>query len=170
MQELISKFGLLLFGYYLILIPNFIKETAGCQLTRLLDSNIIAKHLAGLILLFSLVIIISPDYSEKTLLSNIGIALLAYVWLLLTSKSDLRFTLLTILLLLITYVANNVKTKYEKAEDVNNVDKAIKVRNISAILALVATLVGVVMYYSKNKKRIGSLYKYIIGTAVCNIN
>jgi len=169
MQQ-ITSLALPIFAFYLLVFCNFTAELLGCNLLTVLRENMYAKHIIGIILLFFLIIVVNPSNADKNIFKNILVALLIYLWFILTTRSPFSIMVAVLVCLIAVYITNIAKDRYtnEKNEDAAN--KAQLIQNILAITALILSIVGFFIYFYEKKleyKDEFSLRKFFSGTTTC---
>jgi Ca2+/Na+ antiporter len=161
-----------LFAFYLIVACNYVPEIYGCKLQTLLRTNMIAKHITGILLLFFLVIYVKPDNVDREIFYNIGLTLLIYIWFLITSRSPLIVIVFTIILLIVIYIYDIRKTRLSEEKDKNKkeIDDIDTIQKILSVILVLIGVVGFIYYYGQKKmeyKDKFDIYKFIIGTTQC---
>lgn len=154
--------------YYFVVLANFLPETVGCQLRKILATNMIAKHIVGLLLLYFLVILTNPTWSNKNLLYTFFISIIVYVLFLVNTRMNLPFILCNILLLIILYFLNLKKKEEELPED--KIKKIEYIQLIIMILLGVSYLAGFILYLIDHIKEYEdnfNLSEFIFGNLIC---
>ena len=167
---LISNIALSVIAFYMFIGCNFLKELIGCHLQELLDTNMLAKHLLGFILLIFLIVAINPANADLKIMQIIGISALIYIAFLITTRSHYFFTIATIVFLLIIYVLESAKNRNIKENNPAEVAKINKQQLILALIAIAINLVGFVVYVIEKKKEYKThfkLFDFIVGTPNC---
>lgn len=160
-------------GVFLLLLAvsgNFIAETLGCKVQKLLTNNMYAKNIIIiLITYFSLGLSNGDDVISP--LENFKNALLIWIAFIIFNKMNLTFTLiafglLTIKLVLFNYIEYyNKKGETSKAEELKEYYNHLFSFNIGVII------VGFILYFMKQYKDYGknfNILKFLFGTLKCN--
>ena len=153
--------------YYLLIISNFTDALLSPDLKNLIINNRGIKHLFGLILLIMSI----NQYNEKdeSILYNIGIGVICYIYFIFSTKMILSLNLLLIfIMILFYYIEKYIKNNIEKTNNffVKN-DKKIRVFFIIVITSIL--ILGNIhyfsLYYKRNEKHTLSsiLIDYILG-------
>lgn len=172
-----------IFLLFLAISGNFLAETMGCQMQKLLTNNMIAKQIAMFLLIF-----FTMDFSDSTLESpsvKFKKTVFVYILFLLLSKMDLKMTIFAIILLAILYISHIYKKYYEaiiSENNPNNIKKSEKeeyaksittISNLQKILMTLTggvILVGFFIYLIEKKqehKKSFNLIKFIFGVKKC---
>lgn len=144
--------------YYLIQANNK-SDLLGHQFKEYLENNRIAEHLIAFLLLFVLIIIIGKVNDIKIGLSY---SMLAYLWFILSTKLELQFNIMILLILVFGFIYENrlinVKNEIENNEnftqdDLDKINGNFELsRRIIFSFLLVVTFFGV--YFYTNKKMV----------------
>ena len=152
--------------YYLLIISNFTDALLSPDLKNLINNRGI-KHLFGLILLIMSI----NQYNEKdeSILYNIGIGVICYIYFIFSTKMILSLNLLLIfIMILFYYIEKYIKNNIEKTNNffVKN-DKKIRVFFIIVITSILifGNIHYFSLYYKRNEKHTLSsiLIDYILG-------
>lgn len=158
------------FAFYIVVATNFIPEIIGCRLQHVLRTNMLAKHVLAIILLFFLVVFISPSNSDRKIVYNISLTLLVYVWFYITTRSPIILAILSIMLLLVVYI---LSTKKDRLNAENKKDEAQKVQRTQyyiIVLAITISIIGFVLYLIEKRaeyKDNFSFWEFILGKTTC---
>jgi hypothetical protein len=159
------------FAFYVVIIGNFLSnQLMGCRMQQLLTSNLFIMHLVGFLMLFFVVILVDPANADKNILANLGVAVVVYLWFVMSSKTNIYFTISTICILLTVYIINakRLRSAEEKKDDEAN--KLLKIQKFLVAIAGILTLVGFVIYLSEKKNEYRdefSLVHFLFGTPRC---
>lgn len=166
----VSDLVIPLFALYLLVFCNFTKETLGCRLTHVLDTNMYAKHFVTFLLLFFLVIIIDPDNSEKSIITNFGWTIVVYVIYMFTTRVSFPVMIILVNIMMIMYILSKL-AKNKLAEKKEEEYKKLKlVQNVLYIILIILGIGGFLIYFvEKYREYKGqfSLLKFIFGNPVC---
>jgi len=166
----VSDLVIPLFALYLLVFCNYTKETIGCRLSHVLDTNMYAKHFATFMLLFFLVIIVDPDNSEKNIFANFGWTVLVYILYMITTKVSFPIMVILILIMMIMYILSKLaknKLEEKKEDEYKNLKMA---QNILFIILIILGVVGFLIYMvekSREYKGKFSILKFIFGASKC---
>lgn len=158
--------------FFLIVAGNFIADVYSCDLRRLLENNMIIKHLIAFLLLYVFVVLL--ELKELSPINALIISLCIYILFILTMRSPLIITIINMFLIFITYFINlNYDYYYDKERNTSgkipfNIDKDFIKTLMLVILVTIIILTFVGFFYqliytrniySKN----WTLYNFILG-------
>ena len=157
-------------GIFLLILAiggNNINELLGCQVQKLFEKNMIAKHFLTFLTIF-FAIDFSTDEKENPLLT-FKKATTIYVLFVLSSRMNVYFSILSLVILSIIYFINNYIEYYiaiDKKKDINTL-KDIKDNLIN--IQVIIIIIGFTLYFIKQKKekKNWNLFKFIFGTIKC---
>lgn len=150
---------------------NFVKETLSCKTQKLLNENMLAKHLiVFLIIYFSLGFTSEKPSHPVELATN---SLIIWVLFLLITKMSLEFTILVFVLLSVRYILTDYIEYYKSENEEKNKDLIENVNLLgeyisSLIIGLV--ILGFTLYLRRQyKDHYGSwsTFKFIFGVSKC---
>lgn len=162
-----------IFLLFLAVSGNFIGETFSCNLQRLLKSNMIAKHVLLLIILY-----FSINFSGKKddeyfshPLHTLNSTFMIYLLFLLFTKMDIYFTIFVVILLTILYILHDyiVYCEHHK-KDKKYIDNLTLFSNILIVFLILVILLGFILYLSKqynDHSQDWSTIKFIFGVVKC---
>lgn len=162
------KIAIFLFSFYLLIFCNATYEILGCKLKQTLKSNIYVKHLIAFILLIFLIVLTNENYANKHLFEVLLIAILIYIWFIITTRTNIYIIIIILILLLIIYYLD-IKTKYENNEKIKENYKYLQITIF--IIAIIITIIGFIQYTIKTyneKKNNFDINKYIFGVINCD--
>jgi len=176
-----------LFLFYFIISGNYLGELMACNLKQVLTENMYIKHIVGFFSLFlTLTLTVSKHRSLKEILL---ISIILYVWFLLTTRTNVYFTLLIMVLLFGSFMLqiykDRVKTAYKKEKKSKKKTKKQeqlqkqhkeqlelikKWEDISILVFLIVCVLGVFIYIYKqmNERQDFSFNTFIIGKPTCD--
>lgn len=158
--------------FYLGIVSNFCVNLISGQLKQHIYENRYIQHLIGFSLIFVTISLGSgmTDLEPVFLYSSIG-----YLWFLLTTKLDLEWNLIVLLILLIGFIYENRLASHEsKINEDNNLTKEEKVEIIIKknkykttviIVAIFVTLIGTIIYFNKKREQYGedfNVFKFLL--------
>ncbi len=159
------------FAFYVVIIGNFLSnQLMGCRMQQLLTSNLFIMHLVGFLMLFFVVILVDPANADKNLIANLGIAVVVYIWFVMSSKTNIYFSMTTICILLAVYIINAKRLRYAEEKNEEQANKLLKVQKFLVAAAGILTLVGFSIYLIEKKKEYKSefsLVHFLFGTPRC---
>lgn len=169
--EQVSDLTLPILAFYTVVLANFTPQLLGCELQRLLATNMLAKHTTALVLLFLLVVMTDPEKTKSGLLAAAGWTVAVYASFLMTTRSPLWIMLLVLLLLGAVYVLRAVRKASGKPEP----DEATRARLQKAeaalgISALGLSVIGGVIYLYEKSREYGDSFdwkRFVLGTPNC---
>lgn len=159
-------------GVFLLLLAvsgNFIAETLGCKIQKLLSTNMYAKNtIILLITYFSLGIsngdnIVSPTENMKN-------ALLIWASFIIFNKMNKVFTLIAFSLLTIKLLIHNYIEYYKRTGNINKANELEKYYNNLFKLNIGVIISGFIIYFMKQYKEYNknfNIIKFLFGTLKC---
>tara|TARA_B100000035_G_C20918770_1_gene517470 strand:+ start:203 stop:709 length:507 start_codon:yes stop_codon:yes gene_type:complete len=164
----ISKENQLMKGIFLLLLAvvgNFIAEMMGCHTRKLLENNMIVKHIVTFIILYFAIDFTTTDVVNPT--DNLILSVKIYILFVLFTRMNLKFTIVTFILLAIAYKMNAYIDYYKSTKKEHK--NLIKIRNYLYNLIILLLVIGSVYYYYEqyNSKKNFSLSKHFIGVINC---
>lgn len=163
----VGDLALPVFAFYMIVLSNFLGETLGCNLQKLMRQNMLAKHFVGYLLLLFLVIF-SDEGNRRPLAVKIVIAAVIYAWFFVTTKCPAPIMFAVITILLVTYVIG--KQSSGDPEYLENKGLARKAQTILSASALVLSVAGFALYVHQKRRENGhdfSLFLMLTDTLRC---
>ena len=161
-------------GVFLLILAvsgNFVSETLGCKTQKLFSENMYVKQ--GLILLMLYFAIGFTNLDEPVHPFEMGKTTLGiYILYLLFTKMDLTFTLITLVLLSVTYIMSTFTTYYKEItpEETDKIELIEKIKN-GLVITLIGTItLGFGLYYNKQYNeyyKTWSPLKFIFGVNKC---
>ena len=179
-RELLDYKGKILTGIFLLFLAasgNFIGETFTCKLRELLSTNMVAKHILIIIILYFSINFSNKEDTEHPI-ENLYTTLKIYLLFILFSKMNIYFTIFILLLLAIvyalekyvTYIRYNKKDNKDKGEE-KLIENLILLSDSLIIFIILCILLGFTLYlhqqYSDHKKN-WSIFKFIFGSIKCD--
>jgi hypothetical protein len=154
--------------FYLAIAGNFTSNLLSKQLRNFFEENRIAQHMIALITLLVLVIAVGGIIDTKV---AIIYTIVGYIWFIFTTKLDIQWNIIIILILLIGYLYENSLDNKEKlmASDnalTNDDKRAVISRDNSmksyiVLAAMAVTIVGTFMYSTKKHVQYGGGYNWL---------
>jgi hypothetical protein len=158
--------------FYVLIASQFTGGLIGKQLREYIQENRIAQHIISFIMLLVIIHLIGGvnDMKKVVIYGTIG-----YIWFIFTTKLDIHWNLIVILLLVIGYLYENnifndeqliltkdqVLSSEEKSKIIN---KNKNYRSYIVVGILLTTLVGTLLYEQKKGVQYGggfSILKYL---------
>lgn len=181
-NEIISKMSFM-FISYAIISGGYVTQILPCSIKSLLTNNIYMKHIIGLLLIFSFIMleggwsfnkkkIDNLNWTNGNTIHSLGYALLLYITFLMSSKMKASTNMLFYGILFVIYIINTY-TNYLVIKKEIDTELEKKVRKVMLYLCYILVgifIYGIVNYYYYKKYQIGksfNIYKYIIGTPKC---
>jgi len=161
-------------GVFLLILAvsgNFIAETLSCKTRSLLSSNMYAKNLTILLIIyFSLGLtsnkkVIPTEHYKNTFI--------IWILFLIFNKMNIQFTIFTFILLFLMLLCKNWIDYYNANDKENEKDNIIKLHNISKYLMLIASIsiiIGFSLYYKKqySDHKNFNFITFLFGKVSCN--
>ena len=180
-RELLDYKGQILTGIFLLFLAasgNFIGETFTCKFRELLSTNMVAKHILIIIILYFSINFSNKEDAEHPI-KNLYTTLKIYLLFILFSKMNIYFTIFTLLLLAIvyaldkyiTYIRYNKKNNNKDEKNEKLIENLILLSDSLIIFIILCILLGFTLYlyqqYSDHKKN-WSICKFIFGSIKCD--
>lgn len=169
--------ALLLFSMYSLIFGNVLIELFGCRLQQFLTTNMYAKHLIAILLLFVFNISTDKQLLTNNSLTILFITLSTYIWFVLTTKMHFKISIFVILISVVIYILKIYIEKYEiERKNTQNDEILITIKRIKysqtilTIILLVTTFIGNVLYYIEKKNEYNdsfTIVNFFIGKTRC---
>lgn len=166
-----SSMAKILLLFYLIIVKSYNKHLLGKQLQRFIEDNRLVQHAIGFLTLF---VLISFESDVSGTSPNLSIpealmyAIVGYMWFLFSSKLDLHWNLIFIVLLIGAYfVDHNMRIHEDEVRRDPSLTKKqvydIVTRNNAwratiAAMIVVVTIIGTVLYSDRKSEQYGGGY------------
>lgn len=175
-SDTISKISFL-FLVFAVIAGGYVTQVLPCQTQSFLQSNIYAKHLTGVILLFCFIMMeggwdfnpeennkASVDWASGNTIHSLVWGLVLYITFLLTSKMQLKPNLLFYGLLFSIYIINTYRTYLENRKNISAVNnQRVTSFTIFLICTTILTFVyGITDYYKFQRKSYGKNFSTLI--------
>jgi hypothetical protein len=154
--------------FYIIIASNFTDNLVSKQLKTFVQENRFAQHLIGFIMMLSFVILIGGVTNiEKGILY----AVIGYMWFIFTTKLDIQWNIIIIILLLFGFIYET-KLSEKEMEILNDASLTENQKNIIindqqkykiyTVIAIIATtVIGTFLYTNKKVVQYGGSYDII---------
>ncbi len=164
-----------LFILYLVISSNFLANLFGCKVQQAFQDNMLLKHFLGFLTLFFFVTL--ADTSE-TLPSDLryrfGIALIIYLFFMISTRVNLRFWVPAIVSLGAVYIIEFFKQEEKKKEDTDQdrglIDRYSKAQQGLVGIATLLILVGFLVYIGEKKMEYNKEFRwttFFFGKTTC---
>jgi hypothetical protein len=151
--------------FYLLITTNFTDNLVSKQLKTFFEDNRLGQHVIAIIALLVLITSVGGVVDNR---KAIVYTLVGYTWFIFTTKLDIHWNMIIIMILMAGYlIENNLTSKEKLMED----DKALteddkkrvikksnKVKNIVIVSALSVTIIGTLLYSNKKHIQYGGGY------------
>ena len=162
-------------GIFLLILAisgNFIAETLSCKTQRLLTNNITAKHIITILIFYFTTGFIQNDATPLHPYESLKICLITYVLFLLFTKMNLKFTILTFIIIALIYINFTFLDYYRKIESyrVDLISFHRKINSILFMIMYVLIFIGFILNLNKqyhDHKNNFSLMKYLFNVQNC---
>tara|TARA_B110000858_G_scaffold198239_1_gene263465 strand:+ start:5740 stop:6312 length:573 start_codon:yes stop_codon:yes gene_type:complete len=163
------------FALYLIIASNYLGELFSCKFRELLSSNMLIKHIIGLITFGFLVVLSGIDLDDKYVFINgILLTIFIYIWFVLSTKTHVYITIIIVVMFLVMYIISyRIKYLKEKNKSINEINELVKINKYILIITGIITIIGVIHYgYLKKRElikrnEIFSIYNFLVGCVNC---
>jgi hypothetical protein len=151
--------------FYLLVASNYTDNLMAKQMKEYLNSNRLVQHFIGFLTLIVLVTMVGGITESRTALIY---SLIGYIWFIFSTKLDIYWNIIILILLFIGYMYENSLIVKEKQilDDPNLTDKQkvdiidrcniYKTWIVGSIMTV--TLLGTIMYTNKKKVQYGGGY------------
>ena len=174
-----------IFVSLVIIAGGYTTQLLSCSTQKILETNIYAKHLIGIFLIFMFIMLeggweFNADLSNPTVnnwsngncLSSMVYAICIYLIFLMSSKMRFNYTITFFVLLFILYITNTQRLYYRNRNKLDNEynHKIINIETIIFWLLPFVLIMGVIDYYFYKKKEMGkkfNLLTFMIGCTKC---
>lgn len=148
--------------FYIIIASNYTENLYSKQLRTFFNENRFAQHLIGLIMMLTFIMIIGGVQSiEKGILY----ALIGYIWFIFTTKLDIHWNIIIMLLLLFGFICESKLAEKEEGiindPALNEEEKAALINNLQMyefyiVLTIIGiTVIGSLLYINKKGVQYG---------------
>lgn len=153
--------------YYLLIISNFTDTLLSPDLRNLIENNRSIKHLFGLILL--IMSVNQHNKKDNSILYNIGISILCYIYFIFSTKMILSLNLILIFIMILFYYIE----KYIK-NNIHNTDNFLVKNHKKIRISFIILITGILIfgnihffsiYYKTHETHTISsiLFEYVVG-------
>lgn len=142
--------------FYVLIASHFTTDLFAKQFKKFLGDNRIAQHVIGYITMLIIIMNVAGIQDTKPAMLY---SLIAYIWFIFTTKLDLQWNMIIVLLLLFGFLYENQLLKKEKialtdkalnSEDIKKIgEKHNKYKTYLVIAVMLITLVGTILYANK---------------------
>ena len=154
--------------FYLLIATNFTDNLVSKQLKEYINNNRLVQHFIALLSLLVLITSIGGVVdSRKAILYTI----IGYTWFLFTTKLDIQWNIIILLILLYGYLYENslekkritsLNDKSLTEEDINRIEKNNNyIKSIIVLTAISVTIIGTLFYSNKKQIQYGGGYSFI---------
>jgi len=151
--------------FYLLITTNFTDKLVSKQLKSFFEDNRIGQHIIAIIALLVLITSVGEIVDTR---KAVIYTIFGYLWFIFTTKLDIQWNMIIIMILLAGYLIENDLTNKEKLmkddkaltkDDKNRIiQKSNRVKNTIIIAALSVTIVGTLLYSNKKHVQYGGGY------------
>jgi hypothetical protein len=142
---------------YILIAANFLGDTFGCNIRKILKENMYAKHFLVLVAIFFVLVWADQAYADENLDVIAVQSVIVYVIFLMSTTLHYTVFAGNLLLLGATYIYHRQAKRYERNGDMVMYKKQMAIRDTLGNIAIGVIFVGFVYY----------LAKYGIGGRVC---
>jgi hypothetical protein len=153
----IAKLALFIF----IISGNFVSDVFSCSLRKLLQDNILIKHLVAF---FILLLFVGLEDTGTTMSNKIIMSIGLYAWFIFTMRSPLVVSIIVTLSIVTMYIIQGFIQDYE------NIGKTtvllVQTRNTIFVCSVLLSIIGFIYFTLQTRslyKKDFSIYKFVIG-------
>ena len=129
-----------------MIVANNVGALLNCELRHFLETKMIAKHIAGIMLIFVFIVI---EQKKRTMTSKFSLTFILYVWFILLMRSRLPFVFLNMFLFSALFILEEYKSTINDKKEIEKIDNISKGLFISSIIF---TLVGFLMFLIETRR------------------
>ena len=145
-------------GIFLLIIVqcgSYISELLTCKLQFMLTTNIVYKQIVLLIVIFTVLMLADTNY-EKHPSEHIKYTGLIYITFILFIKMNLKYTLVTLFILLFIFILSHYIEYLKKIKDETNEKKELinylsNLKNAFLYITLLLIFVGFIKYFTEKR-------------------
>ena len=169
-----------IFTFFLLICADSTSNLFPCQLRRVLDNNLILKHMM-VYLTITFLIVLLENIPDKNLYKIFSVSFYLYVIFILISKTEYGFFVPILIITAIIYILflkreelnkqAETASKKEKEELEKKHDIIIKLNNLLIIVIFILTIIGFFVYMGRKKFEYKNNFNYltfIFGKIECN--
>ena len=162
-------------GIFLLILAvsgNFLSETMGCQMQKLLTNNMFAKNIIILMVIY-FALGFASDQTNSHPLQIMKQTLFIWVFFLIFNKMDVYYTTIVAFLLFSILLCKDYIKYYQSRNEKEYNEKIVYLENITdkiVIVTLLITIVGFFIYFSKQRSDYNDSFsytKFIFGSPKC---
>ena len=168
--NLVGSAALPLFVLYLLVLTNYSAELVSCRLQHQFQSNMLMKHVVGLLIVTFLVVAVAGENADRKIIHIVAFSLGVYLWFLMTARCDMYIVIPVLVLLLVAYTVSLSKSRAEREGEAAKASRFRRIQNWLAGAALVLSVIGFVLYVIEKKREYGASFdivKFFNGQVKC---
>ena len=153
----IAKLALFIF----IISGNFVSDVFSCSLRKLLQDNILIKHLVAF---FILLLFVGLEDTGTTMSNKIIMSIGLYAWFIFTMRSPLVVSIIVTLSIVTMYIIQGFIQDYENIGQTT--DLLVQTRNTIFVCSVLLSIIGFIYFTLQTRslyKKYFSIYKFVIG-------
>lgn len=168
----------ILLFFYLIIAGNYIGNTFSCRIQHMLNYNIYIRHFIAIITLYFFVLIVDSKLKKYSPFMMVLVSIVVYIYFLFAVKSQKKYFMCSILILIIvSFLQNNkeylITKEYKTNLDLMYIKYIDKIQFILIIIMVLITIVGFIIYLGEKETEYGEKFnisKFVLGTNTCKHN
>jgi hypothetical protein len=154
-----------LFILYLVISSNFLANLFGCKVQQAFQSNMLLKHFLGFLTLYFFVTLAdTSDTLPSDLGHRFGIALIIYLFFILSTRVNFRFWVPSMICLGAIYIIElfkqDEKKKDENQRDKHRIEQFLKAQQILIGISSLLMLIGFIVYVGEKKSEYGRQFQW----------
>ena len=159
-----------IFTFFLLICADSTSNLFPCQLRRVLDNNLILKHMM-VYLTITFLIVLLENIPDKSLYKIFSVSFYLYLIFILISKTEYGFFVPILIITAIVYILylkreelkkqQESASKNEKEEIEKRHNLIIKINNILIIIILILTVIGFFVYMGRKKYEYKNNFNYL---------
>jgi len=171
-----NNISLIITGIFLLIViqcGGYISELLTCKLQKHLSENMLYKHITLFAVIFAILMLGDSEF-ENVPSTHLLISSGIFISFMLFIKMNLHFTIISIILLLITLIVNHYLEFYKKKDNPNNHKDLIlyldKIKKLCIIIVAIIIVTGFAAYFLEKRQEYSknwSTYKFFFGITKC---
>jgi hypothetical protein len=151
--------------FYVLIASTHTEHLMAKQMKQYIDENRLVQHIIGFLTMFILVTLVGGIVDTR---SAIFYSLIGYIWFIFSTKLDIQWNIIIMILLFIGYIyENSAEVREKEIMDDPNLSKekkleAIQTNNYYKTLivssVILTTIVGTLLYSNKKHEQYGGGY------------
>lgn len=161
-----------IFILYMLISANFLANTFGCSIQKILTENMLAKHLIGFLTLYFFVTLTSkPDKTDELMfIKKFSVSILVYFVFILSTRTKGMYFNIFLLLVAVNFLINSYTDSIDETKHQEYIDTVKYFGTWLGRIAMIVLVLGLMNYYLVKRYEYGSdfnIFTFIIGRPSC---